>query len=208
MGQKVNPQSMRLQVTKNWQSKWFASKSNYTKNLGEDLKLRTYLKQNLERRAGIDKVEIERSRNQITVTLYTARPGVVIGRGGAGIDELKLNLAKLIGSPVRVVIEEIKKPELRAQLVADNVASQLERRISFRRAIKATAEASMRAGAKGVKIVVAGRLNNAEMARTEKELLGSIPLHTLRADIDYGHATARTSAGITGVKVWIYKEGN
>lgn len=208
MGQKVNPQSMRLQVTKNWQSKWFASKGSYTKNLGEDLKMRAFLKENLERRAGIDRVEIERSRNQITVTLYTARPGVVIGRGGAGIDELKLNLAKLIDSPVRVVIEEIKKPELRAQLVADNVAGQLERRISFRRAIKATAEASMRAGAKGVKIVVAGRLNNAEMARTEKELLGSIPLHTLRADIDYGHATAKTSAGITGVKVWIYKEGN
>lgn len=208
MGQKVNPQSFRLQVNKGWQSRWFASKASYTKNLGEDLKMRAFLKENLERRAGIDKVEIERSRNQITVTLFTARPGVVIGRGGAGIDELKLNLAKLIDSPVRVVIEEIKKPELRAQLVADNVAGQLERRISFRRAIKATAEASMRAGAKGVKIVVAGRLNNAEMARTEKELLGSIPLHTLRADIDFGRATAKTSAGITGVKVWIYKDGN
>ncbi len=208
MGQKVNPRSMRLQVNKNWQSKWFASKSSYTKNLGEDLRIRAFLKKNLERRAAIDRVEIERSRNQITVTLYTARPGVVIGRGGAGIDELKLNLVKIVGSPIRVVIEEVKKPELRAQLVADNVAGQLERRISFRRAIKATAEASMRSGAKGVKIVVAGRLNNAEMARTEKELLGSIPLHTLRADIDYGNATAKTTAGIIGVKVWIYKESN
>ena len=208
MGQKVNPRSMRLQVNKNWQSKWFASKSSYTKNLGEDLRIRAFLKKNLDRRASIDRVEIERSRNQITETLYTARPGVVIGRGGAGIDELKLNLVKIVGSPIRVVIEEVKKPELRAQLVADNVAGQLERRISFRRAIKATAEASMRSGAKGVKIVVAGRLNNAEMARTEKELLGSIPLHTLRADIDYGNATAKTTAGIIGVKVWIYKESN
>jgi len=207
MGQKVNPMSLRLQLSKNWQSRWFASKEAYTRNLSQDLKIRRHIAKNVERRAGIDRVEIERSRNQVTVTLFTARPGVVIGRGGAGIEELKTQLQKLIEGPVRVVIEEVKKPELRAQLVADNVAGQLERRISFRRAIKSTADASMRAGAKGVKIVVAGRLNGAEMARTQKELLGSIPLHTLRADIDYGHSVARTSYGVLGVKVWINREG-
>ena len=206
MAQKVNPFSLRLQVNKNWQSKWFAAKGAYRQFLAEDLKVRRHLEKQLSRRAGLDRVEIERSRNQVTITLYTARPGVVIGRGGAGIEELKQQLQKLLNSPVQLTIEEVKKPELRAKLVADNIATQLERRTSFRRAMKSTADSSLRAGAKGVKIVVAGRLNGAEMARTEKELLGSIPLHTLKAAIDYGQSEAHTTYGVVGVKVWIYRD--
>ncbi len=208
MAQKVNPFSMRLQVTKNWQSKWFAAKGAYTQFLAEDLKIRRFIDKNLSRRAGLDRVEIERARNLVSIALYTARPGVVIGRGGAGIEELKTNLQKLLKSPIKLTIEEVKKPELRAKLVADNVAGQMERRISFRRAIKATADATMRSGAKGVKIVVAGRLNGSEMARTEKELLGSIPLHTLKAEIDYGASEAHTTYGVVGVKVWVYRDKN
>lgn len=205
MGQKVNPRSMRLQVNKEWQSKWFASGNDYTLFLAEDLRLRKALEETVDRRVGIDHVDIERSPNLVTVFIHTARPGMIIGRGGAGIDELKLRLQKLASVPVKLNIEEVKKPELRAKLVADNIASQLERRIAFRRAVKATADATMRAGARGVKVVVAGRLGGIEMARTEKEILGSIPLHTLRADIDYGTAKAQTSVGTIGVKVWIYK---
>lgn len=206
MAQKVNPLSLRLQVNKNWQSKWFASKGAYTQFLAEDLRIRRFIEKNLSRRAGLDRVEIERSRNMVNVNLFAARPGVIIGRGGAGIDELKVNLQKLLDGPVRVNIEEVKKPELRAKLVADNVAGQLERRTSFRRAMKATADATMRAGARGVKIVIAGRLNGAEMARTEKELLGSIPLHTIKAGIDYGASQAHTTYGVVGVKVWVYRQ--
>ena len=208
MAQKVNPTSMRLQLNKNWQSKWFAVKGTYTKLLAEDLGIRRYIDQNLSRRAGLDRVEIERSRNMVNINLFATRPGVIIGRGGSGIEELKNNLQKLLKSPIRVTIEEIKKPELRANLVADNLANQLERRTSFRRAIKMSAESTMRAGAKGVKIVVAGRLNGAEMARTEKELVGSIPLHTLKAPIEFGKSVAKTTYGSIGVKVWIYKEEN
>ncbi|MEX0668220.1 MAG: 30S ribosomal protein S3 [Candidatus Saccharimonadales bacterium] len=205
MGHKVNPTSMRLQVNKNWQSKWFASKRDYADTLNQDIKIRGLIAKQLDRRAAINRVEIERSVNSLIVNIYTARPGVVIGRGGESVETLKKKLSELVEGPITLNIEEIKKPELYAQLVADNIASQLERRISFRRAIKSSSDATMRAGAKGIKIVIAGRLNGAEMARTEKEVVGSIPLHTLRADIDYAATQAITTYGVIGVKVWIYK---
>lgn len=205
MGQKVNPISMRLQVNKDWRSKWFANKRDYSKYLGEDLAVRKMIDNKLGSRAAINKVDIERSPNLVTVTISTAKAGVVIGRGGAGATELKTAIENIYKVPVRVNIEEVKKPELQAKLVAENIAHQLERRISFRRAIKQTAAATMRAGAKGVRIEVAGRLNGAEMSRREKEVAGSVPLHTLRADIDYAQVHAHTVAGIIGVKVWIYK---
>lgn len=205
MGQKVNPISMRLQVNKDWRSKWFANKREYATYLGKDLAVRRMIQNKLGSRAAINKVDIERSPNLVTVTIYTAKAGVVIGRGGAGAQELKANIENIYGAQTRVNIEEVKKPELQAKLVAENIAHQLERRISFRRAIKSTAAATMRAGAQGIRIEVAGRLNGAEMSRREKEVQGSVPLHTIRADIDYAHVGARTPAGIIGVKVWIYK---
>jgi small subunit ribosomal protein S3 len=205
MGQKVNPISMRLQVNKDWRSKWFADKRDYAKYLKDDLEVRRLISTKLGSRAAINKVDITRTPNLVTVTIATAKAGVVIGRGGTGATELKLAIEKIYGIPVRVNIEEVKKPELYAKLVAENIANQLERRISFRRAIKSTAAATMRAGAKGVRIQVSGRLNGAEMSRREKEVAGSVPLHTLRADIDYAHVNAKTVAGIIGVKVWIYK---
>ncbi len=205
MGQKVNPISMRLQVNKDWRSKWFANKKDYANYLTQDLKVRKLIETKLGSRAAINKVDIERSPNLVTVTLSTAKAGVVIGRGGSGVQELKNAIEKIYGVPTRVNIEEIKKPELYAKLVAENIAFQLQRRISFRRAIKSTAAATMRSGAKGIRIEVSGRLNGAEMARREKEIAGSVPLHTLRADIDYAYIPAQTPAGIIGVKVWIYK---
>ncbi len=205
MGQKVNPISMRLQVNKDWRSKWFVSKREYAKYLTQDLEVRRMIDVKLGSRAAINKVDIERSPNLVTVTLSTAKAGVVIGRGGAGVQELKSAIEKIYKVPVRVNIEEVKKPELYAKLVAENIAFQLQRRISFRRAIKSSAAATMRAGAKGIRIQVSGRLNGAEMARREKEIQGSVPLHTLRADIDYAYVPAQTPAGIIGVKVWIYK---
>ena len=205
MGQKVNPISMRLQVNKKWRSKWFASKNDYAKYLTDDLKVRRFIDKKLGSRAAINLVEIERSPNLVTVTIQTAKAGVVIGRGGVGVNELKAEFQKIYGGEVRVNIEEIKKPELYAKLVAENIANQLERRIAFRRAVKQTAAATMRAGAKGIRIEVAGRLNGAEMSRREKLVEGSVPLHTIRADIDYAHAGAQTPAGVIGVKVWIYK---
>jgi small subunit ribosomal protein S3 len=205
MGQKVNPISMRLQVNKDWRSKWFASKRDYAKFLQDDLKVRKLISSKLGSRASINKVEINRTPNLVTVTISTAKAGVVIGRGGASAAELKTAIEKIYGVPTRVNIEEIKKADLYAKLVAENIAHQLERRMSFRRAIKSTAAASMRAGAKGIRIEVAGRLNGAEMSRREKEVAGSVPLHTLRADIDYAQVNAQTPAGIIGVKVWIYK---
>lgn len=205
MGQKVNPISMRLQVNKDWRSKWFASKRDYAKFLQDDLKVRKLISDKLGSRASINKVEINRTPNLVTVTISTAKAGVVIGRGGASAAELKTAIEKIYGVPTRVNIEEIKKADLYAKLVAENIAHQLERRMSFRRAIKSTAAATMRAGAKGVRIEVAGRLNGAEMSRREKEVAGSVPLHTIRADIDYAQVNARTPAGIIGVKVWIYK---
>jgi small subunit ribosomal protein S3 len=205
MGQKVNPISMRLQVNKDWRSKWFASKKEYASYLTQDLKVRKLITDKLGSRAAINKVDIERSPNLVTVTITTAKAGVVIGRGGSGAQELKAAIEKIYGVQTRVNIEEIKKSELYAKLVAENIAHQLERRISFRRAIKQSAAATMRAGAQGIRIEVAGRLNGAEMSRREKEVSGSVPLHTVRANIDYHGARARTPAGIIGVKVWIYK---
>ncbi len=207
MGQKVNPISMRLQVNKDWRSRWFVNKRDYAKYLADDLKVRKYIQTKLGMRAAINKVDIERSPNLVTVTITTAKAGVVIGRGGAGAQELKAAVEKIYGTPARVNIEEIKKPELYAKLVGENIAHQLERRMSFRRAIKSSSAATMRAGAKGIRIEVAGRLNGAEMSRREKEVAGSVPLHTLRADIDYALVRAKTQAGIIGVKVWIYKGG-
>jgi small subunit ribosomal protein S3 len=205
MGQKVNPISMRLQVSKDWRSKWFASKRDYAKFLHQDLQTRAHITKKLGMRAAINKVDIERSPNLVTVTLTTAKAGVVIGRGGSGAQELKAAVEKIYGIPARINIEEIKKSELFAKLVAENIAYQLERRMSFRRAIKSASAATMRAGALGIRIQVAGRLNGAEMSRTEKEVAGSVPLHTIRADIDYAQVGAQTTAGVIGVKVWIYK---
>ncbi|HUC89857.1 MAG TPA: 30S ribosomal protein S3 [Patescibacteria group bacterium] len=206
MGQKVNPISMRLQVNKDWRSKWFVGKREYANYLAQDLTVRRMIQNKLGSRAAINKVDIERSPNLVTVTITTAKAGVVIGRGGSGATELKQNVEKIYGVPSRVNIEEIKKPELFAKLVAENIAHQLERRMSFRRAIKSSSAATMRAGAKGIRIEVAGRLNGAEMSRREKEVAGSVPLHTIRADIDYAAARALwPGAGIIGIKVWIYK---
>lgn len=205
MGQKVNPISMRLQVNKNWRSKWFAPKRDYVNYLTQDLAVRRLIETKVGSRGAINEVNIERSPNLVTVTIYTAKAGVVIGRGGTGAQELKKAVENIFKVQTRVNIEEIKKPELHAKLVSDNIANQIERRISFRRAIKSTSAATMRAGAKGIRIQVSGRLNGVEMSRREKEIQGSIPLHTLRADIDYGYTRAKTNAGIIGVKVWIYK---
>lgn len=206
MGQKVNPISMRLQVNKDWRSKWFANKRDYAALLKQDLQVRNMIDTKLGSRAAINKVDIERSPNLVSVTISTAKAGVVIGRGGAGAQELKAEIERIFGIPARVNIEEIKKPELYAKLVAENIAHQLERRISFRRATKSAAAATMRAGAKGVRIEVAGRLGGAEMSRREKTVEGSVPLHTVRADIDYHAARAHyPGSGIIGVKVWIYK---
>jgi small subunit ribosomal protein S3 len=206
MGQKVNPISMRLQVNKDWRSKWFAGKKEYAGFLKQDLEARRLIDKKLGSRAAVSKVDIERSPNLVTVTIQTAKAGVVIGRGGSGAAELKNEIEKIFGVPSRVNIEEIKRPELQAKLVAENIAHQLERRIAFRRAIKSSAAAAMRSGAKGIRIEVSGRLGGMEMSRREKEVQGSVPLHTLRADIDYASARALyPGAGIIGVKVWIYR---
>jgi small subunit ribosomal protein S3 len=196
---------MRLQVNKNWRSRWFATKREYVQWLKEDIKVRDTVEKRFATRAVINLIEIERSANQATVNIHTSKAGVVIGRGGAGVSELKADLEKIIHMPVRINIEEVKRPELAAKLVAENIARQLERRINFRRATKMSAQNTMNAGAKGIRIEVAGRLNGAEMSRREKVIEGSVPLHTLRADIDYHLAKAQTPAGIIGVKVWIYK---
>lgn len=206
MGQKVNPTSYRLQVNKNWKSRWFSDKkSDFRRNLLEDIKIRELIDKKLGGRVGLDRVEIERSRNMVTIFVYTSRPGIIIGRGGAGIDELKKQIEQLVAAPIKLSIEEVKRPELRAQIVADNIANQLVRRISYRRAVRGALDAAMQAGAKGVKVVVAGRLGGIEMARTNKEIRGSMPLHTLKADIEYAGSVAKTSAGLIGVKVWINK---
>ena len=205
MGQKVNPISMRLQVNKDWRSKWFVGKREYASYLAADLKTRKLIDTKFGSRGAINKVDIERSPNLVTVTIATAKAGVVIGRGGQGAQELKAGIEAIYKIPTRVNIEEVKKPELYAKLVAENIAHQLERRMSFRRAIKSSSAATMRAGAKGIRIEVAGRLNGAEMSRREKEAMGSVPLHTIRANIDYAGVKAQTIAGVIGVKVWIYK---
>ncbi len=206
MGQKVNPISMRLQVNKQWRSKWFAGKKEYASFLKQDLELRKQIEKKFETRAVIDRIDIERSPNLVTVTIHTAKAGVVIGRGGVGAQEIKTLAENIFQTSVRVNIEEVKRPELSAKITAENIARQLERRIAFRRAVKMTAAATMRAGAKGIRIEVAGRLMGAEMSRREKHIEGSVPLHTLRADIDYHAARAKyPGAGIIGVKVWIYR---
>jgi small subunit ribosomal protein S3 len=205
MGQKVNPVGFRLGFTKNWQSKWFDSR-NFAKSVAQDIQIRKLINDKLGFRASVAKIEIERSNNELIVSIYTAKPGVVIGRSGAGVEALKKDLAKIIEGNFKVNIEEVKTPELNAKLVAENVASQLERRLPFRRVIKSTADASVRAGALGAKVSVAGRLNGAEMARRETAVVGSIPLQTIKANIDYATAEAKTTFGVIGVKVWIYKD--
>ena len=208
MGQKVNPISFRLQVHKNWSSRWFsANKREFAKWLEQDVKVRDLIEKKFASRPTIDRIEIERSANLTTVTIHTAKAGVVIGRGGAGVNELKGDIEKIIAGPVRINIEEVKRPDLSAKLVAEGIARQLERRANFRRAMKMTAQNAMNAGAKGIRIEVAGRLNGAEMSRREKMIEGSVPLHTLRADIDFHVARAQgpNGTGIIGVKIWIYK---
>ena len=206
MGQKVNPISFRLQVHKNWNSRWFAGKKDFAKWLAEDARIRELIETRYSSRPTIARVEIERSANLVTITIHTAKAGVVIGRGGAGINELKRDLERISSLPVRINVEEVRRPELCAKLVAENIAHMLERRSNFRRATKMAAQNAMNAGAKGIRIEVAGRLNGAEMSRREKLIEGSVPLHTLRADVDFHSARATMpGAGIVGVKVWIYK---
>ena len=202
MGQKVNPHGLRVGVIKYWDSKWYAEK-DFAANLAEDHQIRVYLKKRLYS-AGISKIEIERASDRVKVAIYTAKPGMVIGKGGAEIEKLKNDLTKKLGRRVIVDIKEVKRPDRDAQLVAENIALQLENRISFRRAMKSTMQRTMRAGAKGIKTSVAGRLGGADMARKETYSEGTIPLQTLRADIDYGFAEADTQYGKVGVKAWIY----
>lgn len=203
MGQKVNPKGLRIGVIKDWDAKWYADK-DYAEKLHEDLKLRKYIKNKLFT-AGISSIEIERAANRVKVSISTAKPGIVIGRGGAEVEALRKELEKITNKKVNVNIVEIKKPELDAQLVAENIAAQLVRRIAFRRAMKQSVTRTMRLGAEGIKVQCSGRLAGAEMARTEWYTEGKVPLHTLRADIDYGFAEADTTYGKIGVKVWIYK---
>jgi len=204
MGQKVNPHGLRIGIIKDWDTKWYASDKNFSEFLIEDVKLRKYIKKKLYI-SGISRIEIERAANKVKVNVHTAKPGLVIGKGGTGIEELRKELEKLTGKNVLINITEIKIPELSAQLVAENIASQLEKRISFRRAMKQAMSRTMKMGAKGIKTAVSGRLGGAEIARTEHYHEGTIPLQTLRADIDYGFAEADTTYGKIGVKVWIYK---
>ena len=202
MGQKVNPHGLRVGVIKDWNSKWYAEK-DFAANLVEDYKIREFLKKRLYS-AGISKIEIERASDRVKVAIYTAKPGLVIGKGGAEIEKIKAELTKKIGRKVLVDIKEVKRPDRDAQLVAENIALQLENRISFRRAMKSTMQRTMRAGAQGIKTSVSGRLGGADMARKETYSEGTIPLQTLRADIDYGFAEADTQYGKVGVKAWIY----
>ena len=203
MGQKVNPHGIRLGIVKDWDARWYADK-NFAQNLHEDIKIRDYLKKSLQT-AGVPRVETERSKNRLKLTIHTAKPGMVIGRGGSGIEQIKEGLKNLTDKRVDINIAEIKQPDLDATLVAENIAAQLERRIAFRRAMKQAVGRTMRLGAKGIKIAVSGRLGGAEIARRESYREGSIPLHTLRADIDYGTAEAHTTYGRIGIKVWIFK---
>jgi small subunit ribosomal protein S3 len=203
VGQKVHPYGFRLGVIYDWKSRWFANR-DYADLLQEDLSIRRYIKQNL-RRAAISRVEIERTTKRIKVDIFTARPGIVIGRRGAEVDRIKRDLAKMTSKEVQVNIQEVNTPELDAFLVAQNIAEQLEGRVSFRRAMKRSVQNAVRAGAKGIKVSCSGRLGGAEMARREWYREGQVPLQTLRADIDYGYYVARTTMGVIGVKVWIFK---
>ena len=203
MGQKVNPTGLRIGVIKDWESRWYAKKSDFGDTLVEDYELREYLLETLAP-AGVPKVEIERTAKRVRINIHVAKPGMVIGRGGAEIEKLKATLEKKLGKEVSLNIIEIKNPDVNAQLVAESIASQLERRISFRRALKQSIGRAMKLGAKGIKCQVSGRLGGAEIARSETYKEGTIPLQTIRADIDYGFAEAKTTYGRIGVKVWIY----
>jgi small subunit ribosomal protein S3 len=203
MGQKVNPNGIRLGINKTWSSRWF-SKSEYAKLLHQDLEIKKYVEQKLKN-ASISKVNIERAAKKLRISIYSSRPGIIIGKKGADIEDLKNKLTKLSNLEVFLDIKEVRKPEVEAKLVAENIASQLEKRVSFRRAMKKAVQSSMRLGAKGVKVMCSGRLGGAEIARTEKYHEGSVPLHTLRSDIDYATAEAETTYGICGIKVWINK---
>lgn len=204
MGQKVSPHGLRVGIIKDWSSTWYANKQDYSKKLVEDYEIRTYLK-SLLKPAGINKLDISRKGDKVLVDIYTAKPGMIIGKGGASIEELRVKLNKKFGKDISLNIVEIKDVDLAAQLVAENIAIQLEKRISFRKAMKQAMQKTMKAGALGIKTAVSGRLGGAEIARTEHYNEGTIPLQTLRADIDYGFAEAKTTYGIIGVKVWIYK---
>ena len=202
MGQKVNPHGLRVGVINDWDSRWYAEK-DFANNLVEDYQIRTYLKKKLYS-AGVAKIEIERATDRLKVIIFTAKPGVVIGKGGAEIEKLKVEIQKFTKNKLNVEIKEIKRPDTNAQLVAENIAAQLENRVSFRRAMKSSMSRTMKAGAKGIKASISGRLGGADMARTEFYSEGTIPLQTLRADIDYGFAEADTTYGKLGVKTWIY----
>lgn len=204
MGQKTNPIGFRVGITKDWVSKWFAEKKDFGKYLGEDLQIRNYIKKKLYF-AGVSKILIEKSSDRIHITILTSRPGIIIGRRGEAIDKLKEEVGNLTTKEIHIDIEEIKVPELDAQLVAENIALQLERRVAYRRAMKRSITQAMSLGAKGVKIMVGGRIGGAEIARSESYREGKVPLQTIRADIDYGFAIAFTAYGTIGVKVWIYK---
>ena len=204
MGQKVNPIGLRLQVNRTWDSRWYANTKEYGPLLHEDLKIRAFIKKKCAQ-AGVSRVVIERPHRKCRVTIHTARPGVIIGKKGADIENLRKEVAKLTSSELHLNIVEIRKPEVDAQLLAENIAQQLERRVAFRRAMKRAVQNAMRLGAQGIRINCAGRLGGAEIARTEWYREGRVPLHTLRADIDYGVASASTAYGICGIKVWIFK---
>jgi small subunit ribosomal protein S3 len=204
MGQKIHPTGFRLSVTRAWQSRWFANQRNFAGMLAEDLQVREYLKGKLKN-AAVSRILIERPAKNARITIYSARPGVVIGKKGEDIENLKAELARRLGVPVAVNIEEIRKPEVDAQLIADSITQQLEKRIMFRRAMKRAMQNAMRLGAQGVKIMSSGRLNGIEIARREWYREGRVPLHTLKADIDYGFSEAKTTYGVIGVKVWVYR---
>jgi small subunit ribosomal protein S3 len=204
MGQKIHPTGFRLSVSRNWNSRWFATGDDFSRMLAEDLKVREYLRKKL-RSASVGRILIERPAKNARITIFSARPGVVIGKKGEDIENLKVALQKMMGVPVHVNIDEIRKPEVDAQLIADSITQQLEKRIMFRRAMKRAMQNAMRLGAQGIKIMSAGRLNGIEIARTEWYREGRVPLHTLRADIDYGFSEAKTTYGVIGVKVWVYK---
>jgi small subunit ribosomal protein S3 len=207
MGQKVHPTGFRLGIATDWTSKWYADSGQFADFLAEDMKIREFLKKKLSQ-AGVSRIQISRPAKAVAVTIHTARPGIVIGKKGEDIERLRIEVASLVSAHinnVKISIEEIRKPELDAQLVAENIASQLERRVMFRRAMRRSVTNAMRIGAEGIKINVSGRLNGAEIARNEWYREGRVPLHTLRADVDYGFAEALTTYGILGVKVWIYK---
>ena len=207
MGQKIHPRGFRLAVDKSWSSKWFANDRNYAGMLGGDIKVRQFLKTRLAH-ASVGSVIIERPARNARITIYSARPGIVIGKKGEDIEKLRADLQNMMGVPVHVNIEEIRRPELDAQLIADSIASQLEKRVMFRRAMKRAMQNAMRLGAQGIKIMSSGRLNGIEIARSEWYREGRVPLHTLRADIDYGFAEAKTTYGVIGIKAWVYKGEN